>query len=496
MKTCGWLAQVVFLFAGSLVLSAACRQEPAGTAMPTPSPSPAVTITAPASAASPAPGTPVPAELPNEAEVLRRSQEAMMALPALGLEAEYTVFLWPGAPPLAQLQKGCLRLSRGEDAEGMLSQMEVRLPGEITQRSVCEEAVEGRTCYTQVEEQPWFRDVTVERGPSWPEERGEIMAAATVTESGAVAGDGSVRVRWIREDWPVEGALLQGESWLHPDTLLPQREALTWHHGSMLVATRDITYTHCEPAVQVETWPAPTVTPAATMAPPPDPFQIREESVPLPGVLYVPEGAGPFPAVVVLHGSEGGVRGIDGPAQRLARGGLVALAFCYFGCPETPDTLENIDIARVSEAITYLRNRPDTVGERVGLLGFSRGADLALSAAVLDKAVGAVVSIAGSPWVYGSPDSALPAAAWMYQGEPLPFAAIPVEEIEGPVLLLHGQEDNVWPVSFSYILAERLAAHAHEHRLIVYAHRDHYLGISPRDVLDQAVVFLREHLAP
>ena len=419
-----------------------------------------------------------------------------MALPAVGLEAEYTAFLWPGAPPLTEAQTGCLRLGGAEDADGPPSHVEVRLSGGIIQRGVCEDSGDERTCYTQVADHAWFRDATVERGPSWPGSRGEVFASATITESVALAGDGTLWVRWFKEDWPVDGVLLQGESWLAPDTLQPRREALRWYQGNMLVGTSEMTYTACEPVTQAETWPPPTVTPAATVAPPAEQFDIREESAPLPGVLYVPEGEGPFPAVIVLHGSGGTVNGTDGVAQRLARGGLVAFAFCYFGCLETPLTLENIEISTVSEAIAYLRDRPDTAGEKVGIVGFSRGAELALIIGVLDESAGPVVSIMTSPWVYGSPDSAGTAPAWVYQGKPLPFVAIPVEEIEGPVLLLHGQEDHLWPVSFAYVVAERLAAHDHEYALVVYPHRGHELGVAPRDVLNQATVFLREHLVP
>ncbi|MDX1663372.1 MAG: acyl-CoA thioester hydrolase/BAAT C-terminal domain-containing protein [Candidatus Promineifilaceae bacterium] len=456
------------------------------TATPTSSPPPPVTSTTPASA-SPASST--PAELPNGMEALRRSQEMMMALPAVGLEGDDTIFLWPSAPPLTQSYRGCLRLT---DAGGLPSQMEMRLPGGIIQSSVCEEAGAAPTCYTQVEEHPWFRDPTVEQRPSWPQERAGIVATATVTDT--VAEDGAIWVRWQKEDWPVEGALLRGESWLERNTLRPRREALTWHWGSTLLGSREIRYTTCEPVARAET--PPTVTPAATVAPPAEEFEIREESAPLPGVLYVPEGEGPFPAVVVLHGSEGGVRFVDGVAQRLARGGLVAFALCYFGCLETPWTLENVEISRVSEAIAYLRHRPDTAGGKVGVVGFSRGAELALIMGVLDASVGPVVSIMTSPWVYGSPDSTSPAAAWVYEGEPLPFAAIPVEQIEGPVLLLHGQEDHLWPVGFAYTVAERLAAHDHAYELVVYPHRGHELNLAPRDVPNRATAFLHEHLAP
>jgi dipeptidyl aminopeptidase/acylaminoacyl peptidase len=146
------------------------------------------------------------------------------------------------------------------------------------------------------------------------------------------------------------------------------------------------------------------------------------------------------------------------------------------------------------EAIAYLQNRPDTYAGKVGVLGFSRGAELALIIGTLNEAVGPVVSIMGAPRVHGAVNTA--EAAWLLQGEQLPFTTIPVETIDGPVLLLHGQEDSLWPVSYTYIVAERLAANNHEYEMIVYPHRGHVLGGGPRDVLNQAVAFLHKHLAP
>src|SRR5713101_5737284 len=43
-----------------------------------------------------------------------------------------------------------------------------------------------------------------------------------------------------------------------------------------------------------------------------------------------PRGAGPFPTVILLHGSHGFARQYVQLAQDLARGGLLAVAACWF----------------------------------------------------------------------------------------------------------------------------------------------------------------------
>ena len=467
-------------FLGLLALAAACRTQQKG-------------IPAPASP------TPVAAQvtpLPNGVELLHASQEALERLPDVGIAGRLTTFGLLGAPPLVVSQEACFRLegSGGWQEGPFLSEVRSEYPDGLDQRTICAGDGPTQTCHTQVHDYPWFRDSTVEGGAPWPRVRREFLADASAPGITTLDEDGSVFVAWTAES-PLSGGLaLRGESWLDASSLRPRREVIGWYSLEMLSVHLEITYTDCAGTEQLGMPLLATVTPAAPITPPPETAEFREESVPLPGALYVPEGEGPFPAVVVLHGSEGGFRYTGAVARRLAGGGLVALALCYFGCPETPETLENVNVEVVMGAVAYLQSRPDTIAAKVGLLGLSRGAELALISGVLYPAVGPVVSIMGSPWVSGS----LPAGgtAWLHQGEPLPFVAIPVEQIDGPILLLHGERDSIWPVSHSYLLAERLETRGHEFELVIYPRSAHDLGLNPFDVLNRAIAFLQENLVP
>ena len=468
---------VIVIFFYTFIVIVGCQQQPTNTPTPTQTAVP-----------------PEPTALPDGQEALHHSQEAIQALPSVSIEGSSNNYWWPDVPPFSVSQTSCLSVANEDGDEAIQSNIEWLLPGDISEHVICEGVGDAQTCYNQIEAQPWFRDVTQDGPPTWLEDRRDILEVVSITEDVTLSDDGSLKIGWTRENWETGQLTVIGESWLEPDTLLPKRESMELYQADWLIAELEFTYSSCQLVEQPQPWPAPTVTPAPTIAPPTNEFEIREEIVPLPGKLYLPEGDGPFPAVIVLHGSEGGIDFTQGTAQRLARNGLAAFAFCYFSCPDAPLFLERIDLEPLIEAIAYLQNRPDTHEEKIGVLGLSRGAELALIIGTLDEAVGPVVSIMGSSRVNGALHSAEP--AWLLQGKPLPFIAIPVETIDGPILLLHGQEDSTWPVSYSYIVAERLAANNHEYEMIIYPHRGHELGRGPRDVLNQAAAFLLKHLAP
>lgn len=218
-----------------------------------------------------------------------------------------------------------------------------------------------------------------------------------------------------------------------------------------------------------------------------------------PGEYFPALGPEPHPGVLVLHGG-GGAGGYEREyAAMLAEHGYAALCADYFGRPGTPDALQGIPLERFDHAATWLLERDDVGGERVGVVGFSRGGEAALLVGAHFDAIGATV--ASVPSCYGFPAPSwmegveASVASWTLDGEPVPFvdidrhvdaedldvegddplagsamaaklaverapdrererAAIPVAEIEGPVLLISGDEDSVWPSS---TFAERAA---------------------------------------
>ena len=203
------------------------------------------------------------------------------------------------------------------------------------------------------------------------------------------------------------------------------------------------------------------------------------------GTLYAPYGKRGLPAVVVLGGSEGGVT--RDRAALLASHGYVALALGYFGAPGLPQELDRIPIETVDRAVEWLKTQPSVNPNAIALLGGSKGAELALLAASRNRSIHAVVALAPSSVVYqgitGGRDSS---SSWTIGGTELPFApyvgseaftkshrlidlyeptlatapaasAIPVERVNGPILLIAGKDDALWP---SAKMAERLVERA------------------------------------
>jgi len=68
-------------------------------------------------------------------------------------------------------------------------------------------------------------------------------------------------------------------------------------------------------------------------------FKIQNET--LRGSLFIPGGRGPFPGVVFYHGRGSTRKNYLPMAQKLAKNGILALAFDFRGCGESDGEFEN-----------------------------------------------------------------------------------------------------------------------------------------------------------
>jgi dienelactone hydrolase len=112
--------------------------------------------------------------------------------------------------------------------------------------------------------------------------------------------------------------------------------------------------------------------------------------------VALPSGTGPFPAVLILHGTHGFARQYVEWANALARGGFIAVAACWFSggggagayavtppipCPEIPplgsgDYPEAVQFVHALAEAT--RALPAVRADRLALVGHSRGAGAVL----------------------------------------------------------------------------------------------------------------------
>ena len=120
--------------------------------------------------------------------------------------------------------------------------------------------------------------------------------------------------------------------------------------------------------------------------------------------LLTPQGAGPFLAVVVMHGCDGVKENTRRWAARLVGWGYAALIVDSFRSRGLSNICGNGGLLPPSvrahdaiEAKNYLRSLPNFAKGRIGLIGFSHGGGAALAASTWSGAgFGAVVAF--YPW--------------------------------------------------------------------------------------------------
>ena len=136
-------------------------------------------------------------------------------------------------------------------------------------------------------------------------------------------------------------------------------------------------------------------------------YENKAAGIKLAGTLTIPEGKGPFPAVVLITGS--------GPQDRdeallghrpflvlsdyLTRKGIVVLRVDDRGVGKSGgkfDTATTADFATDTEAgIAYLKTRPEADGRKIGLIGHSEGGMIAPMVAARNRDVAFIVMMAG-----------------------------------------------------------------------------------------------------
>jgi len=114
-----------------------------------------------------------------------------------------------------------------------------------------------------------------------------------------------------------------------------------------------------------------------------------------PGLLAVPKGNGPFPAILALHGHGGSAEAVfdtseknlyHGFADRFARGGYVVLAPSLTHQPYAANVLWDL-----FRCVDILASRPEVDKERLGVAGLSMGGEWTMWIAACDPRLKAAV---------------------------------------------------------------------------------------------------------
>jgi dienelactone hydrolase len=155
----------------------------------------------------------------------------------------------------------------------------------------------------------------------------------------------------------------------------------------------------------------------------------------LVGHLYLPAGRGPFPAVLLLGGSGGGIAWQDEMGKLLAERGIASLALAYFGLEGLPPQLERIPLEYCDRALTDLESRPEIDRRRLGIGGASKGGELALLVASRHPELHAVAAFVASGIVFQSIAPGFPlTSSWSLDGRDVPFVPYGKAERGSPVV--------------------------------------------------------------
>lgn len=198
---------------------------------------------------------------------------------------------------------------------------------------------------------------------------------------------------------------------------------------------------------------------------------------------FDPPGVGRHPAVIVLHGFDGTSR--HGYLYRraghlLARNGYCAYLVHYFDGTRGAPPSRIIDpqefalwMQNVTDVINYVEAQPNVDPQRIGVVGFSLGAFVALSVTSDDPRVRVLVEFAG-----GMP------ARYARRVKSMP-----------PTMIIHGDADTVIPLTEAFKLEKLLISKNTPYQMAIYPGQGHIFdSAGKKDLTWRIRDFLLDHL--
>ena len=208
---------------------------------------------------------------------------------------------------------------------------------------------------------------------------------------------------------------------------------------------------------------------------------------------------------------------MEARAALFAAHGYTALALGYFGAPGLPPTISQTRLEYFEFALRWARRSLMPADGFLAVCGVSRGGELSLLlGATMPELINAVVAYVPSAVTNGVLNAGRPgedrhSPTWSWRGRMLPVladnnpradwglfdngpspkrqtpaflaalqdaqavsrAAIPLERIDGPVMLIGGRDDALWPSAhFVELAAQRLAQHRHPYPVVAVSYDD------------------------
>lgn len=200
--------------------------------------------------------------------------------------------------------------------------------------------------------------------------------------------------------------------------------------------------------------------------------------------LAAPIEGGPYPAIVLIHSFNGLEEGYRTMTDQLAAEGFVVLAVGWQTFERSPS--DDLMGQLLDDSVTFLTDREDVDPERLGLTGFCAGGRYTMLFLPQME-----VFNAGVAW-YGFPNNGNPA--------PADF----VDDLDAPMLIIHGTDDNPSPIAEIYQYATELADAGKYFELKVYQGEPHGFMLEggqlrdddvAQDAFNEMATFFKRQLA-
>jgi carboxymethylenebutenolidase len=212
------------------------------------------------------------------------------------------------------------------------------------------------------------------------------------------------------------------------------------------------------------------------------------EEITFSSVLCTPKASGTFPAIITIHGIFG-LQEMDKLfAERLSEEGYIVLAHGWQSAETDPS--DDDLVSGIYSALTFLKSL-NGVDHKFGLVGVCRGGSISMITGAKLQDFSMLVSFYGQSY-YPMKNSKKPIS-------PIQLT----EHINSPILIIHGEEDTVFPFqeSIDYANALQKLGKAHEihtypkaqHGFFLEGHRNYHEKAS-KEAWKVLKEFLKKHL--
>lgn len=269
-------------------------------------------------------------------------------------------------------------------------------------------------------------------------------------------------------------------------------------------------------------------------------FEYPSDGLRITGMMHIPNGAGPFPVVILDHGyfkpseyksGDGTIRAADAFARR----GYLTLASdyrCYAGSQCGSNPMEVGYAIDVLNLIASLSSLPNADTSRVGIWGHSMGGSITIRALTINDSL-KVASLYGAVtgddevhycWLTSCRAPLVPAknaAPQLRETDPDFAQELPPPEVASndpkvrlheiflkssptryldywktPVIIHHGEKDETVPIQWSIDLADALSKQGKTATFYSYANDGHVFSASWQLFMARTIAFFDRYLNP